>query len=73
MARGILKGGAKLLGIGKKKPAEAAVAPAEQKGPIITLLSGATAPNAAVTPRRQRPNAQRNLLRDTILSDKLGA
>jgi hypothetical protein len=65
MAKGIIKGAGKLLGIGKKKAAPAAVAPAEEKGPIIKQLGAATP-----APRRK---TLRPAYEPTILSDKLGA
>lgn len=67
MAKKIFKGIGSLLGIGKKKKAEPAPA-AEQKGPIITPLGGAPAPD----PRRRRVGTKRGLVEPTILSDKLG-
>lgn len=67
MASKILKAGGKLLGIGKKKPAETPAAPTtERKGPIITPLGGAPTPLSGPRRRRRGPA-------DTILSDKLGA
>lgn len=71
MASKILKAGGKLLGIGKKKPAEtpATAAPAERKGPIITPLGGSAPTPAPMSgPRRRRRGPA-----DTILSDKLGS
>lgn len=50
--------GGKLLGIGGKKKKDAAAAPAEQKGPIVTQLGpGVVPPNRRRGPNRpgQRP------------------
>jgi hypothetical protein len=69
MAKSIIKGAGKLLGIGKKKAAEPA-AVAEQKGPIIKQLGGTT---EALDPRRRRTLAGLQGQIGTILSDKLGA
>lgn len=67
MAKTILKGAGKLLGIGgKKKPAETVVA-AEQTGPIIKPLNSSP---VLTGPTRRR--GQRGSLGETILSEKLG-
>jgi hypothetical protein len=64
MAVKIFKG---ILGIGGKKKAATAAAPAEQKGPVITQLGGSPAASASLFQRlRRSPGAS------TIISDKLG-
>lgn len=69
MAKTILKGAGKLLGIGKKKKAEP-VAATEPTGPIIKQLG---APESALAPRKRRSLAgYQGQLGGTILSDKLG-
>jgi hypothetical protein len=64
MAKKILKGAGKLLGIGGKKKAAEPATVAEPKGPIIKPL-------AMSTPEERRRRAPR-VLGETILSDKLG-
>jgi hypothetical protein len=65
MARTILKGAGKLLGVGGKKKAETPAATPAPTGPIVKLLG---APEVTARPRRGRGPAG-----ETILSDKLGA
>ena len=68
MAKTILKGGAKLLGIGKKKKTEPTAA-VEPTGPVIKQLGA----QEALDPRKRRkPGGFQGQIASTILSDTLG-